>query len=127
MTAYKLVPFGVVRVADGACIPPDPANRDWRLYQAWLAAGNEPLPADPPPYVPVEVDAFRVKKLLRDRGTFGQLDAAIPADTDERFYWENAPVFRSNHDYVKTFAPAVGLETQAQLDAFFRDAQELKL
>lgn len=31
---------GVLRVADGAAIPPDPRNTDWRAYQAWVAAGN---------------------------------------------------------------------------------------
>ena len=39
----------ILRIADGACIPADPANRDYAEYQQWLAAGNTPLPADPPP------------------------------------------------------------------------------
>ena len=37
----------VVRIADNAHIPFDPANRDFIEYQAWLDAGNMPDPAPP--------------------------------------------------------------------------------
>jgi hypothetical protein len=40
--SYKLQPPGVVRLADGAVIPANPANADWREYQAWVGAGNSP-------------------------------------------------------------------------------------
>ena len=30
------------------CIPFDPDNTDYQEYLAWLAEGNEPLPADEP-------------------------------------------------------------------------------
>ena len=47
---YKLQRSGeVVCLANGATIPANPKNRDWQKYQRWLAEGNRPEPADPPP------------------------------------------------------------------------------
>lgn len=36
----------VLRLADNAFIPFDEGNTDYQAYLAWLAEGNEPLPAD---------------------------------------------------------------------------------
>lgn len=36
----------VRRVSDGAFIPNDPMNKDWRAFEAWRKAGGEPLPAE---------------------------------------------------------------------------------
>ena len=38
----------VLRVADNAYIPFDPANTDYQAYLKWLEEGNTPLPADTP-------------------------------------------------------------------------------
>jgi hypothetical protein len=51
MIMYKLIntPSGgqiVLRTTDNANIPFDPANTDYQAYLEWVAAGNEPLPAD---------------------------------------------------------------------------------
>lgn len=45
----------ITRIADGASIPADPDNNDYRGYLKWIAEGNTPLPADiPPPPTPLE-------------------------------------------------------------------------
>lgn len=35
---------GVIRESDGACIPDDLCNKDYREYREWLDEGNEPAP-----------------------------------------------------------------------------------
>ena len=36
----------ILRVADNACIPFDPANTDYQAYLLWCEQGNTPLPAE---------------------------------------------------------------------------------
>lgn len=57
MTQFKLTrdPNLVLRVGDNTSIPR--GHRWWREYEAWLAEGNTPLPADPPPPTPPDLDA----------------------------------------------------------------------
>ena len=45
---YKLTsdPEMVIRLSDGAWIPFNPANSDYRDYLAWLDAGHQPQAAD---------------------------------------------------------------------------------
>jgi hypothetical protein len=44
----------ILRLADNAFIPPDPANTDYAAYLEWVAAGNMPEPAPAPP-APIEL------------------------------------------------------------------------
>lgn len=48
---YKLLNYSdcILRISDGANIPPDNRNNDYKEYLEWIAKGNKPLPADPLP------------------------------------------------------------------------------
>ena len=54
MTTYKLmtgvnakpIEDAILLVETNSTIPFDPANTDYQAYLAWLAEGNQPLPAD---------------------------------------------------------------------------------
>lgn len=56
MTTYKLTDNGVVKNGM-AYIPDDEGNRDWQAYLAWVAAGNEPLPAEQPNLAEAKAEA----------------------------------------------------------------------
>ena len=50
MTLYQLTTdSSVIRLLDGALIPTDLGNTDYREYQSWLAQGNTPQPVPAPP------------------------------------------------------------------------------
>jgi hypothetical protein len=63
---YKLQKrTGVIkRISDNAGIPEDPENSDRRAYDAWVALGNTPLPADEDP--PLEAFDARVQRRIMD-------------------------------------------------------------
>jgi hypothetical protein len=62
----------ILRLADNAFIPPDPANTDYAAYLEWVNAGNTPEPAPEPP-APVELTT---EQKLEDAGlTVAELKA----------------------------------------------------
>lgn len=56
-----------IRITDGAFIPADPLNPDYRGYLAWLDAGNSPAPTDPqaPPEAVSDRQFFQQIAILR--------------------------------------------------------------
>ena len=53
MSDYQLTATdsSIIRTEDGACIPADPANRDYAEYLQWVEDGGVPDPYVPPPPV----------------------------------------------------------------------------
>jgi hypothetical protein len=49
MAEYKLSNMTTIVRSDGAHIPSDERNQDYREYLSWIAEGNTPDPADPAP------------------------------------------------------------------------------
>jgi|SRR5580700_4931297 hypothetical protein len=65
---YTLSPFPtmVIRDADQAHVPFDPANMDYQKYLAWLGAGNTPAPPSiaAPPEVSQPMTEVTVEHLV---------------------------------------------------------------
>jgi hypothetical protein len=90
-------------MSDHAVIPNDGTNRDWQEYQAWMAAGNTPLPADPlPPPSQDELDAEAARQYAKLRA----LREMTPAQVAD---WVEANVTNLGQakDAIKTLAVAV--------------------
>jgi len=73
MAEYQLtaIESTVIRTEDGACIPNDPANRDYAEYLKWLEDGGvpdpyvEPPPPEPAPPTPEQLILYDHENRLR--------------------------------------------------------------
>jgi hypothetical protein len=59
---YKLTDnASIIRLADNASIPNDPANSDYAAYLEWVEEGNTPEAADVPTYKELRAAEYNLK------------------------------------------------------------------
>jgi hypothetical protein len=128
---YKTLNSSIIlRLADNASIPADPANTDYAAYLRWLAEGNTPEPADAPP-VPVitSVEMRQARLALLEQGLLTQVNNAVATMPGElgnkaRIEWEFSNAVRRDKPLVQVVAASLGLTSQ-QIDDLFTLAATL--
>lgn len=67
----------VLRLSDGANIPPDPNNPDYQHYLAWVEAGNTPQPMAKPKGHISEIEMAERRTLIAERAAEDPAYAAL--------------------------------------------------
>jgi hypothetical protein len=117
---YTLTSTSSVLRDDGALIPADDCNTDWRAYQSWLAAGNAALPYAPrPDPAPQSITPRQIRLALSQMGFRAQVEAAVAAGPlSLQDAWNYAQEFLRDDPNVAAMLGAVGA-TPDQADALW--------
>lgn len=128
---YKLLKHSLIlRLPDNVTIPQDIMNPDYKRYLEWVAEGNQPLPVDPDPIVPVISVTMRQARLaLLQSGLLSTVEAAISSMPGvegqvARIEWEYATTLDKSHPLTLAMAQTLSF-TEQQLDELFQLASTL--
>lgn len=121
----------ILRLSDGAHIPPDTANIDYSAYQQWVADGNTPTAYVAPPEPPITVVSMAQARKALILSSFNLADVepvflSLPplAQPLARVDWEFAANVHRDNPLVAAVQASKGW-TDNQVDALFSLAATL--
>ena len=121
---YKLIqnqPNSIIRIEDEAIIPNAP-NGDWQLYEAWLAEGNTPQPADELPVPVRQLDATTLRLALLKLDLLDDVEDALSLlSRAAQIAWEYSIIIKEDSLLVQELVKKLKLD----IDLIFKTASEL--
>ena len=121
---YKLIlneSNSILRIEDGAIIP-EGHNGDWQLYEAWLAEGNTPQPADELPASVRELDATTLRLALLQLNLLDDVEDALSLlPRAAQIAWEYSIIIKEDSLLVQQLVKKLKLD----IDLIFKTASEL--
>lgn len=110
---YKLAKNGINRLSDGAFIPENLKNRDWKGYLKWLDAGNTPEP-----------ESTSEELAVRQQEETNQLALLFLSDTDWKVTRHRDQLYSGvQTSLAESEFQALLTERQAKRDSIVEDSQ----
>ena len=121
---YKLIlneSNSILRIEDGAVIPQGD-NGDWQIYEAWLAEGNTPQPADEQPKPIRQLDATTLRLALLQLNLLDKVEEALNLlPIAAQIAWEYSIIIKEDSLLVQQLVKKLKLD----IDLIFKTALEL--